>query len=290
MSKPAAEIELSVADVRELLRVQHAQFAHLPITAGPCGWDNAIFRLGDAMAVRLPRREAAAKLLEHEQRWLPHLAPQLPLPIPAPICVGSPNESFPWHWSVTPWFAGETLDRAAPDGDQVEVLASFLQALHTPAPAEAPHNPWRSIPLTQRQTPFEQCALDYETHSGALGAQLHRIWDQAVRTPIDVPPTWIHGDLHPRNVLVHNGRLSAVIDWGDLAQGDRAADLAATWMLLPQADDRARLMSRYRSASAQTWTRARGWALLYALIVLRSGDPEHQETGQATLDRLRAGP
>ena len=109
-------------------------------------------------------------------------------------------------------------------------------------------------------------------------------------TRIDVAPTWIHADLHPRNVLVHEGRLSAVIDWGDLAQGDRAADLAATWMLLPQVDDRARLMSRYECASTQTWARARGWALLYALIVLRAGDPEHERAGQATLHRLLAGP
>jgi aminoglycoside phosphotransferase (APT) family kinase protein len=290
MSKPAAEIELSVADVRALLSVQHVQFAHLPITAGPSGWDNVIFRLGDDMAVRLPRRESAAQLLEHEQRWLAQLAPQLPLPVPVPIRVGLPSERFPWHWSITPWFEGETADRSPLSPDQVEVLASFLQSLHTPTPAEAPHNPWRSIPLTQMQTRFEQCAVDYESRSGAPDAQLHRIWEQAVQTPIDIAPTWIHGDLHPRNVLVQDGRLSAVIDWGDLAQGDCASDLAATWMLLPQANDRARFMSQYRSASTHTWTRARGWALLIALIVLRSGDPQHQEAGQATLDRLREGP
>jgi aminoglycoside phosphotransferase (APT) family kinase protein len=290
MSKPAAEIELSEAQVRDLLSAQHAQFAHLPITAGPSGWDNMIFRLGDDLAVRLPRRAAAARLLEHEQRWLPQLASQLPLPIPAPVCIGLPCESFPWHWSITPWFAGETLDRSSPAADQVEVLASFLQALHTPAPADAPFNPWRSVPLIQRRIRFEECALDHENRGSALGTRLRQIWDRAVNTPIDVMPAWIHADLHPRNVLVHDGRISAVIDWGDLAQGDRAADLAAVWMLLPRADDRESLMSRYRPASTQTWMRARGWALLYALIVLRSEDPEHQEAGQATLDRLREGP
>lgn len=290
MNKPAAEIDLSVAEVRLLLSGQHAQFAHLPITRGPSGWDNAIFRLGADLAVRLPRREAAARLLEHEQRWLPRLAPRLPLPVPAPICVGLPSGKFPWHWSVTPWFEGETLDRSPASGEQIEVLTSFLQALHQPAPAEAPLNPWRGIALAQKQTRFEECALDYENRNGALDPRLRRIWDQAVRTPIDMLPTWIHGDLHPRNVLVRDGRLSAVIDWGDMAQGDRACDLAATWMLLPQAHERERLMSQYPSASNPTWSRARGWALLVALVVLRSGDPDHQETGQATLRRLLDGP
>ncbi len=290
MNKPPAEIEPSVANVRELLNDQCAQLAHLPLIAGPSGWDNVMFRLGEELAVRLPRRESAAVLLQHEQRWLPQLAPQLPLPIPAPIFIGSPSESFPWHWSVTPWFDGETLDRSPLAPDQAEVLASFLDSLHTPAPADAPLNPWRGGPLAQRQPRFEQCVQDFESRGGALDARLHRIWEQALQTPIDTAPTWIHGDLHARNVLVRDGRLSAVIDWGDIAQGDRATDLAAAWMLLPQAQDRERLMSQCHAVSTQTWTRARGWALMYALIVLCSGDPEHREPGQATLQRLREGP
>jgi aminoglycoside phosphotransferase (APT) family kinase protein len=290
MNKPAAEIALSVADVRELLSAQHAQLAQLPITAGPSGWDNMIFRLGDAMAVRLPRRQSAAQLLEHEQHWLPQLQRQLPLPIPAPICIGLPSGSFPWNWSVTPWFEGETLDRSPPAADHADLLASFLQALHTPAPAAAPHNPWRCVPLSQRQTRFEECVQDFKTRHGALDAKLLRFWEQAVQTPIDMAPTWIHGDLHARNVLVRDGRLSAVIDWGDMAAGDRAVDLAATWMLLPRADDRERVMSQCQAVTTQTWTRARGWALLHALIVLRSGDPEHRAPGQVTLSRLCEGP
>lgn len=290
MTKPPAEIEVSVAEVRALLSAQHARLAHLPLSAGPSGWDNVMFRLGDELAVRLPRRESAAVLLQHEQRWLPQLAPRLPLPIPAPICIGLPSASFPWHWSVTPWFDGETLDRSPPAADQAEVLASFLQSLHTPAPADAPHNPWRSIPLAQWQPQFEQCVQALESRSGALDARLHRIWEQAVRTPIDMAPTWIHGDPHARNVLVRNGRLVAVIDWGDLARGDRASDLAAAWMLLPQAQQRERFMSRCRGVSMPTWTRARGWALMYALVVLRSGDLEHRQPGQATLRRLCEGP
>ena len=290
MNKPPAEINLSVDDVRELLGDQHAQLAHLPLIAGPSGWDNVIFRLGEELAVRLPRRQSAAILLQHEQRWLPQLAPRLPLPIPAPIFLGSPSEFFPWHWSVTPWFDGETMDRAPPAADHAELLASFLQALHTAAPADAPQNPWRSATLAQRQPRFDQCMHDIESSAGAMDTKLHRIWEQAVQTPIDVAPTWIHGDLHARNVLVRHGRLSAVLDWGDMTAGDRAVDLAATWILLSQVQERERLMSRCHAISRQTWTRARGWALMYALIVLCSGDPEHREPGQATLQRLCEGP
>lgn len=290
MTKPAADIELSVDEVRDLLRDQHAQYAHLPIAAGPSGWDNAIFRLGDDLAVRLPRRASAALLLEHEQRWLPQLATLLPLRVPTPVAVGVPSESFPWKWSITPWIDGETLDRASLNEDQAEILGDFLQALHVPPPAAAPHNPWRGVPLVQRQARFEECAQDLADRGCALDSRLRRIWDQAVQTPIDLAPTWIHGDLHVRNVLAQAGQICAVIDWGDMAQGDRAADLAAIWMVLPQADTRERLMNRYRSVSSQTWRRARGWALLTALVVLRSRDPEYQEPGQLTLRRLCEGP
>ena len=106
----------------------------------------------------------------------------------------------------------------------------------------------------------------------------------------DVPATWVHGDLHARNVLARNGRISAVIDWGDMAKGDPAADLAATWMLLPEPDRREQLMSRCAGVTRQTWSRARGLAMLYALNVLRAADPQHVDAGLATLQRLRDGP
>ena len=290
MSKPPAETQLSVTLVRDLIREQHPSFAHLPVTEGPSGWDNDIYRLGDALAVRLPRRAVAAVLLEHEQRWLPQLQPLLPLRIPAAVAVGQPQGEFPWSWSITPWFEGRTLDQSALDQDQIEVLAAFLQALHIPAPADAPYNPWRSAPLAQLQSAFDRCVQALAGGEYAVDETLLRLWEEAARLPPDVPPTWVHGDLHARNVLVQHGRICAVIDWGDMARGDPAVDLAATWMLLPEPDRREQLMSRCAGASLQTWSRARGLAMLYALNVLRAGDPEHQEAGLSTLQRLRDGP
>lgn len=290
MKVPVAEIELSADDVRALIAAQHPKFSHLSVTPGPSGWDNAIFRLGDELAVRLPRRAAAAALLENEQRWLPVLAPQLPLAIPAPLALGAAQGSFAWRWSITPWFAGETLDQSRLNADQALALADFLHALHVPAPDTAPRNPWRTAPLARGQEMFELGAQALAAQGSALDARHLRIWEEAVRAPLDTPPTWIHGDLHGRNVLVREGRICAVIDWGDLSQGDRACDLAATWNLLPAPQERAQLMSRFDSVSEQTWRRARGWALLYAVNVLRSGDPDHVQAGRATLQRLREGP
>lgn len=157
MARPEAEIDVSIALVRGLLRAQHPDISHLPITAAASGWDNALFRLGDAIAVRLPRRAAAAPLLENEQRWLPLLQARLPLPVPTPIRVGMPQKPYPWRWSVTPWIAGETADRSLPERDQAQIFAAFLEALHTPAPADAPRNPSRGIPLAQRQATLTRC-------------------------------------------------------------------------------------------------------------------------------------
>ena len=290
MSKPAADIQTSIPLVRDLIRAQHPSFAHLPLTEGPSGWDNDIYRLGDDLAVRLPRRAPAAALLENEQRWLPQLQSRLPVRVPAPVAVGKPQAAFPWKWSITPWFEGQTLDQSALDQDQVEVLASFLQALHTPPPPDAPFNPWRSVPLAQRQVLFDGCVAALAGGEYAVDAVLLKLWEEAVRMPPDVAQTWVHGDLHPRNVLARQGRLCAVIDWGDMAQADPAVDLAATWMLLREADRRERLMSLCVGVSLPTWCRARGWALLFGLTVLRAADPEHQEAGVQTLARLREGP
>lgn len=290
MSQPAAEIDLSVDLVRKLIHSQHPDLSALPLVEVAAGWDNTMFRLGDGMAVRLPRRAAAAELVKHEQRWLPVLQRMLPLPVPAPIRVGLPQHSYPWSWSITPWIAGETGDRAPPDRDQAAVLAGFLEALHVTAPPQAPRNPHRGVPLSQRSATFSRCVSTLAQRGRTLEERLLRLWDAALETTVDTPSTWIHGDLHSRNVLVADGRICGVIDWGDVAQGDRATDLAAVWMLFPQADSREQVMTACRSVSASTWRRARGWALLLALVVLASADPAHLVAAECTLQRLLEGP
>lgn len=290
MGKPDAEMDISSALVRELLCVQHPDISQLPVTAAASGWDNVIFRLGDEMAARLPRRAVAATLLENEQRWLPVLQARLPLPVPTPVRVGVPQKPYPWRWSVTPWIAGETADRSLPGRDQVQPFASFLDALHTPSPADAPRNPSRGMPLAQRQATFSRCAASLGQRGLTIDQRLLRLWADAVERPVDVPSTWIHGDLHAHNVIVANERIAGVIDWGDVAQGDRATDLAAAWMLFPDPDSREALIAACDSVSSDTWQRARGWALLLSLVVLEARDPAHAAAAERTLQSLLDGP
>jgi aminoglycoside phosphotransferase (APT) family kinase protein len=290
---PNAEIEIDVALARALLAAQHPDLADLPITPVAHGWDNMVFRLGENLALRLPRRQAAAGLILNEQRWLSELAPGLPLPIPAPIRTGGPQDGYAWNWSVLPWLEGETADLSPPDADQGEVLAEFFNALHTPAPENAPRNPYRGVPLAQRAAAFEERFAHLSGRTDLVGEPLRAIWADALAAPNDTPPTWLQGDPHPRNVLVRNGRLAAFIDWGDMARGDRASDLAAVWMLLPDRESRRRAMIAMPSVSNAAWRRARGWAALYVVMLAQGGltdDPRMEAIARATFERLLDGP
>src|SRR5262249_3173865 len=159
---------------------------------------------------------------EHEQRWLPLLQPRLPLPVPAPVRIGRPQGTYPWSWSIIPWIDGETVDRAPLDDTQGAVLASFFEALHVMPPVEAPRNAYRGVPLGQRSVTFSRCVSTLARRGKPLDARHLKLWDAAITTPVETAPSWIHGDLHARNVLAAGGRISGVIDWGDMAAGDRA--------------------------------------------------------------------
>jgi aminoglycoside phosphotransferase (APT) family kinase protein len=290
-AEPQPEVEVTPDLARALLRDQHPDLAGLPIAVAENGWDNAMLRLGDALALRLPRRGAAAALILTEQTWLPRLAPGLPLPTPEPVRVGEPGRGYPFRWSVVPWLDGEPSDLAPPGPDQGEALAGFLRALHKPAPDNAPTNPYRgSVRLIDRADAFEGgLAQSIRLHDG-IEPTLRRVWAEAVAAPPDAPRTWFHGDLHGRNVLVRDGRLAAVIDWGDMAAGDAACDLAAVWTLLPHVEARRRAIAAY-GASEATWARGRGWAVLMAVMLLSIADnPRMPAMGRAVVERLETGP
>jgi len=282
--KPAAEVTISPALVQALLEDQHADLAQLPLVKVAEGWDNTIFRLGDELAVRVPRRAASAALVEHEQRWLPQLAARLPVAVPVPLRVGVPSRLFGWSWSIVRWLRGESLlhgsllDTAA----ATVVLEQLVRALHQPAPTDAPGNPWRGVPLEARtgalHTHLQQ--LDGFVDRGAVLS----FWDRALLAPPwPGPPLWLHGDLHPGNLLVSDGRLSGVIDFGDLTSGDPATDLAVLWMLPPSI--RARFTAWAGHDVDALRMRARGWAIALGLAYLAhsSDDAAMAALGQRTI-------
>ena len=288
-AKPTAAVTIDPSSVRALLLEQHADLAHLSLIEVGEGWDNRLFRLGDNLAVRVPRRAASAALIEHEQRWLPELSPKLPLPVPVPLRVGRPGCGFPWSWSVVPWFPGQSA-LLAPPRDVVATavaLGRFLRALHQPAPDNAPPNPWRGVPLVAR-------AKTVREHLHQLDGLVDRaavlgLWERVLSTPPwSGRPLWIHGDLHPGNLLVSGGRLSAVIDFGDLAAGDPATDLSVMWMLLPPSARPAFLASARGELDPlddHTLMRARGWALALGLAYLANSrdDEALGALGRATI-------
>ena len=281
---PPAEVEIDELMVHALIQAQHPDLARLEISSLDTGWDNAMFRLGSDFLVRLPRRAAAAELIQHEQRWLPHLVGQVPIPIPCPLWIGTPGCNYPWFWSIVPWIEGEPADTAAVAPDQAVRFAEFLRALHVAAPEQAPLNPWRGVALRSRAASVED-----RFERLAVPRRIHEIWQAALRAKEEVSPTWIHGDLHPRNVLVKDGGITGIIDWGDLTSGDRATDLAAVWMLFPDRIARERALACY-GADADTVLRAKGWAVLFALILLDTGSqdhPRHAAIGASTLLRLQ---
>ena len=291
---PPADVDITPSLVRLLLKEQHPELADLPLVDSGNGWDNKVYRLGDGLAVRLPRRSAAASLVEHEQRWLPELAPRLPIAIPIPIRTGRPGCGYPWAWSITPWFEGTSAVSSPlrdPHTAAVE-LAAFVSALHLPAPHDAPRNPFRGVPLANRTPSIDERVAQLDGIVDSVAVM--RIWDAALHArKWSGPPVWIHGDLHPANLLVVDAHITAVLDFGDLTAGDPATDLSVAWLLLPspaRATFREATREMGEAIDDDTWTRARGWALLFGLIFLSSSrnDEVMRAMGRRTLDRVLA--
>ncbi|MDJ0787542.1 MAG: aminoglycoside phosphotransferase family protein [Myxococcota bacterium] len=288
---PAAEREISVDLARALLHEQHPDLAERPLRPRESGWDNAIFQIGDDLVMRLPRREVAVAALRNEQRWLPSLAERLPLPIPVPVRVGVPGARYDWPFSICPWFEGESAADGALDARAAaRDLGAFLRALHVPAPEEAPKNEVRGGALSGRGPALEERLrlLGDRVDGDAIRARFAR----AVAVPRDPSlRLWLHGDLHPANLVTRAGRLAAVIDFGDLTAGDPATDLAAAWMLFDR-ETRPGFREAAGAADDATWARARGWALSHAVAVLASSadNPRMHAVGARTLARVLDDP
>ena len=285
---PAAEVEVDAGLVRALLRDQHADLAELPLELIDAGWDNFMFRLGDAYTVRMPRRFQAVTLLLNEQAWLPSLARHLPLPIPSPLRVGLPGRSYPWKWSILPWLNGNPANERPPQPDQAPVLGEFLRALHQIAPSDAPENTVRGCPLADRAEGVHARIEQLKSSETGLAPEVERAWKDGLNAPVSQRACWLHGDLHARNVLVDNGRISAIVDWGDITSGDVATDLAGIWALFDDADSRQNALKTY-GASVMEIARARAWAVSFGTILLMTGlvdNPRHAVMGADTLRRV----
>jgi aminoglycoside phosphotransferase (APT) family kinase protein len=265
------QLEINPSLVRELIMAQFPQWAHLPIEPIAFGgWDNRTFHLGHDMTVRLPSAAAYSAQVEKEHRWLPRLAPLLPLPIPTPLAMGVPAAGYPWPWSIYRWLNGEnaTIERIADLREFAIMLAEFLMALQriesTDGPPPGQHNFYRGGPLeiydAETRQAIAELAATIDTD------RVTSVWEAAVNATWHRSPVWLHGDVSAGNLLVTRGRLSAVIDFGCLGVGDPSCDVTIAWTLFFGKSREA-----FRAALALdsgTWSRARGWALWKALITL----------------------
>ncbi len=278
--------DIEVALVQRLISAQFPQWADLPITpAVPQGWDNRTFRLGAKMSVRLPSAAPYAAQVEKEHRWLPELAPHLPLPIPVPLAKGAPAEGYPFNWSVYQWLEGETASTERVD-DLIEfatTLADFLTALQRIDPTGGPqpgrHNFFRGGPLAVYDAETRQAiaALKGRIDTDAATA----VWEAALAATWHGPPVWFHGDVAAGNLLVEGGRLSAVIDFGTSGVGDPSCDVAIAWTLFG-GESREAFRTALRLDVA-TWARGRGWVLWKSLITLAA----HIDTNPPKAGRAR---
>jgi aminoglycoside phosphotransferase (APT) family kinase protein len=247
-----------------------------------------MYRLGADMAVRLPRIHWAVGLVYKEHKWLPALAPQLPLAVPMPLEMGSPGEGYPWHWSVCRWLEGENASVAGLDDprDAARDLAWFLVSLQQIDPAggppAGPQNFTRGVPLAERDNGTREAlvALRGKLDVGAGRAA----WEAALQAPVwDGPPVWLHGDLFPSNLLVAEGRLGAVIDFGCLGVGDPACDLVPAWTLF--SGESRDVFRAALGVDDATWARGRGWALSLGLGAVTH--PYYPETNPTLVTAAR---
>ena len=262
------ELETDERLVRQLLAAQFPQWAVLPIEALPFGGtDNAIYRLGDELSVRLPRRaDWAPGSSDKEFEWLPKLEPLLPVAVPTPVARGAAGEGFPHEWTVYNWLEGEDATISPLDLPRTAVdLAELLAALWRIDPIGGPQPGGRGGSLRPRDEHTRQgiAALGDAIDAGAVTAA----WEVALAAPEwGGPPVWIHGDLDARNLLVDDGRITGLLDWGSMCVGDPACDVKVAWAVL-DAETRP-IFRELLEIDDATWARGRGWALSQAMIAL----------------------
>ncbi len=263
------ELEIDEALARRLLAEQFPHWGDLPVVRiEPSGTVNAIFRLGEELSLRLPRREGPTEPGGSEIEWLPKLAHLVPLEIPLPVAQGRPTSEYPWYWDVHTWVDGATVPVEEIDAIQAaRDLAKFVARLQAVDPAGAP--PGRGIPLAERDKDFRYWLARFQGDPA-----VETVWERALAAaPWHGPPTWHHGDLDVRNWLVRHGRIRGVIDWGCMGIGDPACDVMVAWKLHSSG-----ARTAFREAlptDEATWERARGWVVSQAVAALSYYTPQN---------------
>jgi aminoglycoside phosphotransferase (APT) family kinase protein len=294
MTPPDGRAGIDAALVRRLISAQFPQWAGLPVTpVERDGWDNRTYRLGDDKTVRLPTAAGYVPAVAKENEWLPRLGPGLPVAVPAVLGAGVPGEGYPYPWSVRGWLPGDTADRARID-DPVRFageVAGFLTALQrcdtTGGPAAGEHSWYRGAPPAYYDDETRRCLEELEGRIDTTRAA--KVWDAALAADYRDDPVWFHGDVAAGNLLVRDGRLTAVIDFGTSGVGDPACDLVIAWTLFSGESREA-----FRRAAGQddgTWARARGWVLWKALLGLAGSidtDPDLAALNRRVIDAVVA--
>ncbi|WP_106744804.1 aminoglycoside phosphotransferase family protein [Yoonia maritima] len=279
-----SRLTITTEVVRVLIADQFPQWASLPIRpVANSGWDNFTFHLGDEMSIRLPSAACYEPQVAKEQKWLPRLAPHLPVPIPTPIAMGTPSATYPYYWSVMRWLPGASANQAPPENQSniARDLARFLTALQSipdqGGPQPGPQNFHRGGLLRTYDDDVRRCVNMLKGRFDT--AHITDIWDTACASHWEAPPVWVHGDVAPSNFLIAKDRLAAVIDFGGCAVGDPACDLTIAWTYFT--GNAQRIFRETVNMDTDTWARAKGWAIWKALLRTcdQGGDTEH-------LDRL----
>ncbi len=281
-------MEITADLVRKLILSQFPQWADLPIApVERSGWDNRTFRLGQAMTVRMPSAERYAAQVSREQKWLPYLGRQLSIPVPTPLAVGRPEFEYPWAWSIYRWLPGLSansvhdldLDCLATDLADFLVSLQAISAIGGPTPGPANFFRGDSVLVYEAEvlSAIELIADRYDRK------KLVAIWERTAQSNWRKAPVWVHGDISPANLIIERGRLSSVIDFGQLAIGDPACDYAIAWTSLSQSGRQ--LFKDTLAADDETWLRGIAWAFWKALIVA-TGNTSTEEQKSASLKTI----
>lgn len=281
---PPADIQIDLPFVKKLIDSQFPELSHLKIKFLDAGWDNENYRLGEKYIIRIPRRTVGAELILSEINWLPKIKDQLPIDVPAPLFVGQPDATYPWQWSIVPWYDGQAAAEQLPDETEAIRLAVFLKKLHGIEFENAPINETRGD-LTVRAADISKRIERLKIKTNLITDKIERFWRRALKNKFKGNPHLLHGDLHSRNIIIDHGKIAAVIDWGDITSGDPATDLCSLWMLFKNNEIRNEALKIY-GASERLIEQSIGWAIFFGVIFLDTGlgnNPLHEKIGRFIL-------